>query len=417
MSSYIRQKHAASKTSDFVFNQLIPYIGNKRKLLDLIGQALAKTRISPESGTFVDVFAGSGVVGRYAKQSGFAVIANDWEPYAEIINRCYIETNTLPENYTAYLQALNALPPAEGWITRHLCPRDDVDFDPLKERLFFMRKNGQRIDAIRAHLDRLETDPTLRACLLAPLLYEVCYRSNTSGVFKGFHNGWGGQTATALYRIAGDLVLRPPVLHDNERRNAVTRLDAHQLGTWIRQYCGSADIAYFDPPYNQHPYGANYHVLNTVALWDEPELSEEIEGRNKAAIRLDWRTERRSAYNYKAEATHAYATLLQGFPARWLLTSYSTDGNIPLRDLVRINCETGDTRVVMQGYKRYRVSTQRFSTKPLNVEFILICQAGVPCRRTPDAIVREILSLEKTVLEAHPETSSPQPSLFEQLES
>ena len=134
----------------------------------------------------------------------------------------------------------------------------------------------------------------------------------------------------------------------------------------------TVDIAYLDPPYNQHPYGSNYHVLNTLTLWDHPPLTEQIEGRNKAAIREDWRTERRSPYNHKGAAAEAYNTLVQLLDARYILTSYSTDGMIPLLMLVEACLRRGHTEFVTQQYKRYRVSTQRFSHKPVNVELILI---------------------------------------------
>src|SRR5690606_4654466 len=131
------------------------------------------------------------------------------------------------------------------------------------------------------------------------------------------------------------------------------------------------DVAYLDPPYNQHPYGSNYHVLNTVALWDKPELSKTITPGTKSAIRLDWRTERRSAYNYANEAAQAYARLLQTLNARFILTSYSTDGFIPLEKILEANIHRGHVRIEMKGYKRYRVSSQRFSHKPMNVEFVV----------------------------------------------
>ncbi len=86
-TTYIRGRHSAVRTTDFVFNQLIPYIGNKRKLLDLIAQSLKHTTKS-EVPTFLDIFAGSGVVARLAKTLGYRVIANDWEPYAKAINGC-----------------------------------------------------------------------------------------------------------------------------------------------------------------------------------------------------------------------------------------------------------------------------------------------------------------------------------------
>jgi adenine-specific DNA-methyltransferase len=405
---YDKKHHAAVRTSEYLFNQLIPYIGNKRKLLKLIHQALQSA--AQPTGTFVDFFAGSGVVARLAKLLGYRVIANDWEPYAEAINRCYLACNQAPSfaslgGYETALELLNRLTPTVGWVTEHLCPRDDAHYDIQTDRMFYMRKNGMRIDAIReaiaAWKDAGDIDEHEEACLLAPLLYQACYRSNTSGVFKGFHNGWGGQTKTALYRIATDLQLDVPVFCDNGRQNAVFRADAQSLAEQLSAQ--EIDVAYLDPPYNQHPYGSNYHVLNSVALWDKPPLSKQITRGTKAAIRLDWRTERRSAYNYREEASRAYQRLLNTIHARYVLTSYSTDGTIPLDEMLRDNVARGHVSVVMQGYKRYRVSSQRFSKKPMNVEFVLVVDTHRKSKVTADEVREMIQSHEDKVLDAHPE--------------
>ncbi len=180
---YEGRKHAASRTEDFVFNQLIPYIGNKRKLLDLIQQALRPTG-EAHGKVFLDLFAGSGVVSRLAKTLGYRVIANDWEPYALPIQTCYIGCNRAPAfaafgGYENAIEQLNALPPRVDWITEHLCPRDDEQYDVEKDRMFYMRKNGMRIDAIRHRIQQWRSrsliSATEEACLLAPLLYHACY--------------------------------------------------------------------------------------------------------------------------------------------------------------------------------------------------------------------------------------------------
>ena len=374
---YRARDHAAAHTTDYVFSQLIPYLGNKRKLLPLIGRAIAQTGVI--GGLFVDFFAGSGVVARFAKRAGFRVVANDWEPYAHVLNHAAVACNVLPPfaalgGADAAFAALNAAPPVEGYMATHLCPRSDAYPDPDTERLFFTRANGQKIDAMREMIDwwqaagRLDGDE--RAVLLAALLYSVSYVSNTSGVFKGFHRGWGGATRTALYRICSEITLRPPTLHDNGRENQAGQQDAQALAETLRAEGTAADIAYLDPPYNQHPYGSNYHVLNTVALWDKPDVAPYMDGRNKSAIRRDWRTERRSAYNH-ATALAAYRTLLQTIEARHILTSYSTDGNIPLDGLLQAAGERGHLSCLTHSYKRYRVSSQRMSARPRTVEFVL----------------------------------------------
>ncbi len=400
--------HAANSTDEYVFHQLIPYIGNKRKLLGLIGDAVFASRARPETHLFVDLFAGTGVVGRYARRLGFGVLANDWEPYAEELNRCYLEISQAPvffgsRPYSSVLSELNALPPLSGWVTEHLCPRDDEHFDVSQDRLFYMRKNGQRIDAIREQIAAWEKegrlDPGQRAALLAPLLYQCCYNANTSGVFKGFHNGWGGRTGTALYRIKGDLVLRPACFLDNGRQSRVLREDAQALAERLRkETAGAPTFVYLDPPYNQHPYGSNYHVLNSVALWDKPPLSPRISGYgDKAAIRTDWRESRRSAYNERARASKAYEKLLETLAGQTkiIATSYSSDGMIPLRALIEANAALGAVILFTRPYKRYRVSSQRRSLKPMNVEFVLLTEVGREPFLSVDEIEESIQNQDK----------------------
>jgi adenine-specific DNA-methyltransferase len=407
-TAYDRKHHAAAHTSEYLFNQLIPYIGNKRKLLRLVEQAMQQT--AAKKGTFLDLFAGSGVVSRMAKLLGYRVISNDWEPYAEAINGCYIACNRPPKSvalggYEKAIERLNRLPPKVGWVTEHLCPRDDANYDTRIDRMFYMRKNGMRIDAIREQVaawkDAGRLNDAEEACLLAPLVYQACYRSNTSGVFKGFHNGWGGQTRTALYRIATDLRLDVPVFHDNGHKNLVFRQDAQALAE--RLASEEVEIAYLDPPYNQHPYGSNYHVLNSVVLWDKPELSKQITRGTKAAIRLDWRTQRRSAYNYREDAHAAYQRLVNAINARYILTSYSTDGTIRLEDMLHSNVARGNVSLVMKGYKRYRVSSQRFSHKPMNVEFVLVLDTRTKSKTSVDELRETIEKCERKVLGAHSE--------------
>jgi len=356
------------------------------------------------------------VVSRLAKVLGFRVIANDWEPYARVINRCYVQCNTLPPfaalgGIESAYGMLNETEPVEGWISRHLCPADDSNPDFDTERMFFTRANGMRIDAIRERILEWEIEAVIsheeRDALLASLVYSVSYVSNTSGVFKGFHRGWGGKTRTALYRILSDLTLRLPALHDNNRENAVTRMDAPALARQLRRDGASIDIAYLDPPYNQHPYGSNYHVLNTIVLWDRPKISPRITSGNKSAIRTDWRTQRRSLFNHARTAVAAYSELLGEIEARYILTSYSTDGNICLADLLAAASGRGALSCLVKPYKRYRVSSARPSAKPMNAEFVLIIDtAKASSPSDPNRIADLILSAEDTAIAEHPETAA-----------
>lgn len=401
------RKTAARDTEEYVFSQLIPYIGNKRKLLDIIHQAIKLTNI--ENGTFVDLFSGSTVVSRFAKKLGFRVLSNDWEPYSEQIAIGTVVLNEIPkfDNFGGVekvFDLLNNVVPVEDYVTKHLCPTDDEKLDHEKDRLFFMRKNGMKIDAMRELISKWveehKISQTEFSYLMASLLYSVSYVSNTSGVFKGFHRGWGGSNGTAQYRICSDISLKPPILFNNDQDNISIREDAGVLVNRLTGILGKIpDIIYLDPPYNQHPYGSNYHVLNSITLWDKPDFPEKITRGTKSAIRLDWRTERKSAYNSRPKAVQEFQELIDNISSKFILTSYSTEGNIPLNEMMKILGSKGTLRVVKREYVRYRVSPTRLSPKPRNVEFVVITDTnGKPeSKEIIDSIIADIISIDSEI--------------------
>jgi len=401
------RKTAARDTEEYVFSQLIPYIGNKRKLLDIIHQAIKLTNI--ENGTFVDLFSGSTVVSRFAKKLGFRVLSNDWEPYSEQIAIGTVVLNEIPKfknlgGSKKVFDLLNNVVPVEDYVTKHLCPTDDEKLNHEKDRLFFMRKNGMKIDAMRELISKwVEEDKisqTEFSYLMASLLYSVSYVSNTSGVFKGFHRGWGGSNGTAKYRICSDISLKPPILFNNDRDNISIREDAGVLVNRLTEILGEIpDIIYLDPPYNQHPYGSNYHVLNSVTLWDKPNFPEKITRGTKSAIRLDWRTERKSAYNSRPKAVQEFQELIDNISSKFILTSYSTEGNIPLNDMMKILGSKGSLRIVKREYVRYRVSPTRLSPKPRNVEFVVITDTNSKPESEViiDSIIADIISIDSEI--------------------
>ena len=388
---------------NFIYNQLIPYIGNKRRLIPLIEQAIHKTGV--DSGVFFDVFAGSGVVSRLAKVLGHRVISNDWEPYSYTINHAYIKQNRPPAfrklgGMQKAFEILNNLKPIKGYIATYYCPADDGRPDPDRERMFYTQENGRRIDAIRERIREWREDGTVNEneerTLLAPLIFQGAYCSNTSGVFKAYHRGWGGSTNTALYRIRSRLTIEPPLSHDNGQDNQVYKMDANELAPNIK-----CDIAYIDPPYNQHQYGSNYHLLSTIDLWDKPGINRDIliNGRteNKSAIRRDWRTERKSLYCYRATAARVFQDLIDRLKARFILVSYSTDGLVAFDTLMDMFSHKGRLDIVTMRYKRYRVSSQRYSgvdvhDRGYNIEFVLIIDTAGKSSEANVARIKAILN-------------------------
>lgn len=376
-------------SSPYLTEQLIAYIGNKRRLLPLVYRAIEKTGVPLEGAKFFDVFAGSGAVSRLAKSLGCEVFSNDWEYYSYILNSAYIkiDKNEISELFGSeekllrIIEKINDLPdPSEDerYIARYYAPKsfDDDAADFKIERLFYTKRNALAIDKIRNHIERAYPESASppeqkkRELLLAELLYEAATHTNTSGVFKAFHKGFGGYSKDALDRITSPIRLRFPVLASSPFPVHVYKEDANALVKKI----GGIDIAYVDPPYNQHQYGSNYHLLNTIALWDcipvPLDLNERGELAEKAGIRHDW-SRTRSDYCYKEKAERAFADLLSNLDARYILISYSTDGIIPFEAMREMCMTRGKLSIVTGEYTTYRGGRQSNARRNVNIEFVL----------------------------------------------
>lgn len=423
--------------SPYLTKQIIAYIGNKRKLLSLIYKALSASRLDVNAPlTFADLFCGSGVVSRFAKMLGFEVHCNDWEPYAEVLAKGFVALNKsefdalfadyaasgehAPESvasgsdapaetaqaqpgFASLIERIHALPSPEGddcYISRYYAAHnDDVQAADFRtERLFYTHQNALMIDKIRAYIERHFPDHAdkRRHILLSLLLYEAATHTNTSGVFKAFHKGFGGHGKDALSRILAPIALHEPVLIDSASPVHVYRKDANVL---VREL-PPLDVVYLDPPYNQHQYGSNYHLLNTIAEWDKIpaplDLDENGVLQNKAAIRADW-VKTRSAYCYKKSASSAFRDLIEHIRARLILISYSSDGIIPFSEMKDICMAKGYVSIVTSGYTVYRGGKQSNSRKSADIEFVLAIDTSRPAEAECEERIDKVI-FERTLL-------------------
>lgn len=378
-------------STDYLTQQIIAYIGNKRKLLGLILKAIQQTGIELKPGLkFFDVFSGSGVVSRLAKSLNFEVFTNDWEYYSYVLSSCYLGINKKEilqlfgstQKYQDFLDSINSLPEPdekEQYIAKYYAPKEsDINaVDYKTERLFYTHQNALNIDKIRNHIeDKYPLSKSsgkelkIRNLLLGELIYEAATHNNTSGVFKACHKGFGGHNKDALTRILGEIKLHPTVLINSDYPVHIFQEDANELVKKIKDI----DIAYLDPPYNQHQYGSNYHLLNTIAKWDhipaELELNAKGELKEKAAIRHDW-VNTKSLYCNKEKATQYFEDLIKNLDAKNILISYSTDGIIPFDEMQRICMNKGKVSIVTNEYTTYRGGKQSNKRRNTNIEFIL----------------------------------------------
>ncbi len=395
----------------YLKQQIIPYIGNKRRLLPLILKTIKNLNINYNRGVrFLDLFSGSGIVSRLAKVLGFDVYSNDWEYYSYILNFAYlkIDKDEIPFLYKDFggiqniLDYLNNLPnpePEDEFIAKYYAPKNDSAPDYKNERLFYTRYNALIIDKIRNEIEKLYPGESFgdelilkeKYLLLALLLYNAANHSNTSGVFKAFHKGFGGFSKDALNRILKKITLDYPVLINGNGFYEVFRMDANEF---VKRYKDLFfDIVYIDPPYNQHQYGSNYHILNTIALWDKEYLKDYLESNTdkKAGIRNDW-DKTRSLYCYKDTAFEVFKDLIQSINARYLLISYNTEGIINFEDLILELTKAGKLELFGNEYVKYRGGRQSLNREINNIEFVLVVD------KTKKSEQLDILSLKYNIL-------------------
>lgn len=304
---------------------MIKYIGSKRRFVPLLLEVV-KTR-APGARSVLDLFSGSARVGHALKEAGFRVLSNDHNAYAHALARCYVEADkVLVPEVERILAELRALPPRAGWFTQTFC----------EDARFFHPKNGARIDAMREHIARLALPPVLESVVLVSLMEAADRVDSTVGVQMAYLKSW----AKRAFR---DLELRTPHLLPRAAGGPgeAWKLDAAEAARSL-----SADVAYLDPPYNQHSYLRNYHIWESLVLWDKPDVY------GTARKRVDCR-ERPSAFNLRRSAVLAFSDVVAQVRARTLVVSFNNEGFLDRATLEKVLSTRGAVEVIEVESRRY----------------------------------------------------------------
>ena len=348
----------------YLDEQLITYLGNKRKLISLITQT-----IKPKNKVCLDLFSGSGVVSRAFKENNCKkIISNDLETYSRIINECYLTNiQDFPtEEYEYYYDLIINAKQTEGIFCELYAPKDSNNIQ-YGERCFYTRENALILDSYLNIIFSVCPE-NLRKFYLAPLMSEASIHANTSGVFKGFYKNkqgfgqWGGEGKNALSRICGNIELKRPILSKNNCEVEVLQQDATKLNKII-----NCDIAYLDPPYNQHPYGSNYFMLNLIATNQKPEKISAVSG-----IPSNWN---RSLFNKKQDAAKALKSSLDNIVAKEYYISYNSEGFISYDEMISILENYGEVGIITEDYPTFR-GCRNLKNRPIHVkEYIFLIKS------------------------------------------
>jgi adenine-specific DNA-methyltransferase len=311
---------------------MITYIGNKRKLVPWIMEIIEGLFDRPMR--VLDAFAGSGVVSRALMPFCSELYSNDMELYSYTLLRCFLETPNIETRaeLDRHFEELDRICLREGgdegdkgnegggFITRLYSPKNTKSPQP-GERCFYTRENARIIDAALDYI--FSVDERLRHYLLGPLLIKASINVNTAGVFRGFYKKdgvghFGGAGENALERILAPIRLSRPIWSQSSCKSVCYKEDAISLIETFSD--GELDLIYLDPPYNEHPYGSNYFMLNIIAEGREP-----LEYSKVSGIPKNWN---KSAFNGRGSAVDAMRRLLAVCikKAKYVLISYNNEG-------------------------------------------------------------------------------------------
>ena len=303
---------------------MIKYIGSKRRLVPVL------TRLCAASGarTALDLFTGTTRVAQAFKGCGAVVTAVDTARYAEMFARCYIATDASVvdgRDVDDAIRYLDALPGEPGYFTDTFC---------VQSR-FVQPVNGARVDAIREAIARDYTGSPLEAILLTSLIEATDRVDSTTGLQMAYVKQWAPRSRARLTLRVPDLLAGA---------GHAVRADALDVTTTL----GDFDLAYLDPPYNQHRYFTNYHVWETLVAWDAPAHY------GVACKRVDARDpSTKSVFNAKREMPAAFERVIRDVQARVVVVSYNDEAWVGIDDLRDMCAAHGHVEVLEFGSRRY----------------------------------------------------------------
>lgn len=308
------------------------YIGSKYSLLDFLNYNIDSVISNSNGLVFADLFAGTGVVGSAFRKKGYKVIANDIQYYSYVINKHLIgNSGVIDTNLIDYLNNLKGI---EGFVYKNYCAGSGSG------RNYFSDYNGKKCDAIRTELEYLvkkgEIDEDTYFSILAGLINSIDKVANTASVYGAFlkHIKLSAQKKMQLELLPYVEGISGVVYNQN-------------INDLIKEISG--DILYLDPPYNARQYSANYHVLETIAKYDNPLLTGKSGLRNYS--------HQKSAYCSKRTVEQVFEELIKNANFKYIFLSYNNEGLMNLNDIKIIMQKYGKYSFFAQDYKRFKADS------------------------------------------------------------
>jgi len=276
-----------------------------------------------------DLFSGSGKVANHFKDR-FKVVANDLEYYsfATLSNLLNNDSSVAYECQPIVDWMNYAMEGDEGFIYKN--------YSEQAGRTYFTDENAMKIDAgislVYDMYGRGElTDQQFYYCLCS-VLEAADKVSNTTGLYTAYLKEFKASSIKPIYFKAFDL-------KDAVASNDVYMGDANDLVAQV-----SGDILYLDPPYNQRQYSGDYHLLNTIAQNDKPDIAG-VTGKRVGRVGSPWSSKRLVEDEFRK--------LVESANFEFLVMSYSNESLMAPELVADIMSASGKYSVHEMKHKRF----------------------------------------------------------------
>ena len=318
----------------------IKYIGSKFNLLDSILDIVKKHVKVNGTPSMIDVFTGTTRVAQAFRQSGWITQTSDLSWASERYAHTFLQMNT-NDHLSDTIDTLNKVQPKSGWLTKNYC--DVISGGGTVVRVW-QPHNGQKADAVRDRIEKMTSKLTEqeKSTLITSLIFGLDKVDNTVGIQQAYLKNW-------CTRSYNDLVLALP--------HVVTMKSPppskHYVGDCLTLDYEPADLAYVDPPYSSHTYFSYYHIWDSIARWDKPEVGLKTNRRIDRVTSADeYDDKMASPWNSRTKAAAAFEKLIKRLPVTYVLISYNNESLVPIEDLIALCRRCGPTIYEQIDYRR-----------------------------------------------------------------
>ena len=332
------------------------FIGNKTNLLNDIAQVIKENCDGTEK-VFCDIFSGTASVARFFKNR-YKIISNDLLYFSYVLQKGTIENNEIPSfkkledrlNIHDVFDYLENIDIKQEKFNKFIYE----NYSPNKkcERMYLTSENALRIDFIRNKIEEWRNKELINNneyyYLLAALIEGVPFVSNITGTYGAYLKQWDKRAFKKFEMIRLNVI-------DNNVKNQCYNKNSNDL---IQEISG--DILYLDPPYNERQYLPNYHLLETIAKYDNPEI------KGKTGIRV-YNSEK-SNYCIKNKVYSEMEELIKNAKFKHIIVSYNQDGLLSKNDIETILKKYGNKET----YKLYEIPYKQYQnklTKKLDIHY------------------------------------------------